>query len=42
MAVVPSDPMFYVLLALLLAFVFFCYLFVRRTLLGFREGRDGR
>lgn len=35
----PADPMFYVLLVLVLAFVFFCYLLIRRTLLGFREGR---
>jgi len=42
MAFPPSDPMFYVLLVLILVFVFFCYLMIRRTLLSFREGRDGR
>ncbi|GGL35610.1 MULTISPECIES: hypothetical protein [Halarchaeum] len=42
MALFPSDPMFYVLLALVLGFVFFCYLLLRRTLLSFREGKGGR
>lgn len=31
------DPMWFIL-ALLLLFVFFIYLMIRRTLVGFREG----
>lgn len=42
MAGVPSDPMFYVLLALGLAFVFFCYLLIRRTIVSFSEGKRRR
>ncbi|WP_449404300.1 DUF7859 family protein [Halarchaeum acidiphilum] len=34
--------MFYVLLALVIGFFFFCYLLLRRTLLSFREGRRDR
>jgi hypothetical protein len=33
-----SDPVFVALLIALLAFVFFIYLFIRRTLTGFQEG----
>lgn len=36
----PSDPVFYALAALFLGFVFFVYLFLRRTVQGFREGFD--
>ena len=32
------DPFIIGILVLILAFVFFIYLFVRRTLTGFREG----
>ncbi|WP_435099146.1 hypothetical protein [Halarchaeum sp. P4] len=42
MSLFPSDPMFYVLLALVLGFVFFCYLILRKTILSFREGKQGR
>ncbi|WP_266078972.1 DUF7859 family protein [Haladaptatus caseinilyticus] len=33
-----SDPVFVGLLVAILAFVFFIYLFIRRTLTGFQEG----
>ncbi|GAA0224908.1 hypothetical protein ACFFQF_09890 [Haladaptatus pallidirubidus] len=33
-----GDPVFVGLLVAILAFVFFIYLFVRRTLTGFQEG----
>ncbi|WP_458188902.1 DUF7859 family protein [Haladaptatus sp. NG-WS-4] len=33
-----SDPVFIGVLVALLAFVFFVYLFIRRTLTGFKEG----
>jgi hypothetical protein len=32
------DAMFYVMLVALLVFFFFLYLFIRRTILGFKEG----
>ncbi|ELZ76044.1 hypothetical protein C453_03509 [Haloferax elongans ATCC BAA-1513] len=35
-----GDPVFTGLLVLMLLFVFFAYLLVRRTLLGLREGYD--
>ena len=35
-----SRPLVTGLLVVMLAFVFFTYLFVRRTLLGLREGYD--
>ncbi|ADQ68481.1 hypothetical protein GL213_14585 [Halogeometricum borinquense] len=35
-----SEPVFVGFLVLLLLFVFFAYLFVRRTLMGMREGFD--
>ncbi|WP_170836881.1 DUF7859 family protein [Haloferax larsenii] len=35
-----GDPVFTGLLLLMLLFVFFGYLLVRRTLLGLREGYD--
>jgi hypothetical protein len=35
-----SNPVFTGLLVVILLFVFFMYLFVRRTLLGLREGYD--
>jgi hypothetical protein len=35
-----QDPVFVGLVVALLAFVFFVYLFVRRTVTGFREGID--
>ena len=34
------DPVFVGLLVAMLLFVFFAYLFVRRTLVGLREGYD--
>ncbi len=34
------DPILIGLLVLLLAFVFFIYLFLRRTVTGFREGME--
>lgn len=39
MALNGFDPM-WVVLALLLLFVFFLYLLVRRTLVGFKEGME--
>lgn len=33
-----DDPVFLGLVAVLVVFFFFLYLFVRRTVLGFREG----
>lgn len=44
MALPVGDPAFLGLLALLVAFFFFVYLLLRRTLLAFREGtgRDRR
>lgn len=35
-----SNPVFTGLLVVMLAFVFFMYLLVRRTVLGLREGFD--
>jgi hypothetical protein len=35
-----SNPVFTGLLVVMLAFVFFMYLLLRRTLLGLREGYD--
>ena len=40
MASIFNDPLVLGFLVLLLGFVFFMYLFVRRTLTGFREGMD--
>ena len=37
---VASNPALIVLIAFLLGFVFFAFLFVRRTLSGLREGFD--
>lgn len=37
---VASNPALVILLVFLLGFVFFAYLFVRRTLTGLREGFD--
>jgi len=37
---VQFDPMLAGLLVLLLGFVFFIYLFLRRTVTGFREGMN--
>jgi len=37
---IASNPALVILLAFLLGFVFFAYLFVRRTLTGLREGFD--
>lgn len=40
---VAANPVFTALLAFILVFLFFSYLFVRRTLLSLREGyRSGR
>jgi len=36
----PENPFFYILLALLLGFFFYVYLFLRRIFGGFREGFD--
>lgn len=33
-----NDPLFVGLLVIMLGFVFFVYLFIRRTLTGFQEG----
>lgn len=35
---VEFDPVLAAMLAVLLGFVFFVYLFIRRTVTGFREG----
>ena len=37
---VDVGPVFYGMLAALLAFFFFIYLLLRRTVLGFKEGMD--
>lgn len=37
---IPTDPVFLALLALILGFFFFLFLLLRRTVLGFREGVD--
>jgi len=37
-AVIPSDPVFLLILGVLALVFFFVYLMVRRTFLGFREG----
>lgn len=37
---VEFDPMLVGMLVLMLGFVFFIYLFLRRTLVGFREGME--
>lgn len=37
---VEFGPEFYVVAGLILLFVFFLFLFVRRTLTGFKEGFD--
>jgi len=36
-----SNPLFTVVLAALLGFIFFMYLLVRRSLQGLREGYEG-
>ena len=38
---VQFGPEFYVIVGAVLLFVFFLFLFVRRTITGFREGFDG-
>lgn len=38
---VQFGPEFYVIVGAVLLFVFFVFLFVRRTVAGFREGLDG-
>lgn len=35
------GPIYFVAIGLLLAFVFGSYLFIRKVLLGFREGFEG-
>ena len=35
-----DDPVFLGILAALLVFVLFIYLFIRRTILGFKEGME--
>ncbi|WP_276299644.1 hypothetical protein [Halorussus lipolyticus] len=43
MASIVNDPLVLGFLVILLGFVFFMYLFVRRTLTGFKEGvENGR
>jgi hypothetical protein len=37
---VDAGPAFYFILAALLVFLFFVYLMIRRTVLGFKEGMD--
>ncbi|MFC3477834.1 DUF7859 family protein [Halobacterium litoreum] len=37
---VEFGPTFYILAGAVLLFVFFMFLFIRRTLTGFREGMD--
>lgn len=39
MAFLGIDPMWFIL-GLLLLFVFFIYLMIRRTLIGFKEGME--
>ncbi len=38
--IIVSDPIFAGLIVVMLLFVFFAYLFVRRTVTGLREGYD--
>lgn len=40
MALIDVGVAFWVMLGLLLAFVFFLYLMLRRTLVGFKEGME--
>lgn len=40
MALIDVGVAFWVMLALLLGFVFFIYLMIRRTLTGFKEGME--
>ena len=40
MALIDVGVAFWVMLALLLGFVFFLYLMIRRTLTGFKEGME--
>lgn len=35
-----SDPLFWILAVTLLGLLFFGFLLVRRTMMGFKEGRD--
>lgn len=35
-----NDPLFIAFLALLIGFILFMYLFIRRTVTGFREGMN--
>ncbi|MFB6300173.1 MAG: hypothetical protein ABEH65_07935 [Halobacteriales archaeon] len=41
-AILPDDPVLLGLLAALVVFFFFIYLFIRRIVTGFREGYEGR
>lgn len=38
----PDDPVILTVVAILLALIFFTYLLLRRTVLEFRKGMDGR
>lgn len=35
-----QDPAFFLILGALLLFIFFLFLMIRRTLVGFREGME--
>ena len=37
---IDTGPVFYFILGALLLFLFFVYLMIRRTVLGFKEGVD--
>lgn len=39
---IPDDPVIIAIVLILLSLIFFTYLLLRRTILEFREGMDGR
>lgn len=38
----PNDPVIIAIVLILLSLIFFSYLLLRRTVLEFRDGMDGR
>ncbi|WP_255542249.1 hypothetical protein [Halomontanus rarus] len=39
---IPDDPVIIAIVLILLSLVFFLYLMLRRTMLEFRDGMDGK
>ncbi|WP_255193538.1 hypothetical protein [Natronobeatus ordinarius] len=39
---IPDDPVIIAIVLILLSLIFFTYLLLRRTILEFREGMEGR